>query len=158
MTRLLLFFSLLSVTTQTPTAIDRLQGRWTGTGQVRGQAAKAELAFERVLDGRFTRLNYRFGEDVDGRFEVKFEGHAYYACTAGPNCSGQWFDTLGFVRAITATQTADTLASEWKTAGSEAGKSEYKLGPDGTLAVTDWVRLPDGSFREFARVSYRRAK
>jgi hypothetical protein len=158
MTLLLLLVSMISVSTQTPTAMDRLQGRWTGTGQVRGQAAKAELQFERVLDGRFTRLSYRFGEEVAGRFEVKFEGHAYYRCASAQACTGQWFDTLGFVREITATQTADTLASEWKTAGSEAGKSEYKLGADGTLAVTDWVRLPDGTFREFGRVSYTRAK
>ena len=159
---LILLVSLFSVVTQSPLALDRLEGRWTGTGQVRGQAVRAELQVEKVLDGKFTRLSYRFGEDVPGppkNFAVKFEGHAYYtACPTGQACTGQWFDTLGFVRIISATQTADMLASEWKTAGSEAGKSEYRIAPDGGLVVTDWVRGADGNFREFGRVTYARVK
>jgi len=157
MTTFLLLVSLLILSVspqQSSSAMDRLQGSWTGTGQVRGSAAKAELRFERVLGGKFTRLTYRFGEDIGGKLDVKFEGHAYYVCASAQSCTGQWFDTLGFVRSITAAQTGDTLASEWKTTGGEAGKSEYKLGTDGGLVVTDWVRGADGSFREFGRVSY----
>lgn len=159
---LILLVSWLSVVPQSPLALDRLEGRWTGAGQVRGQAVRAELQFEKVLGGKFTRLSYRFGDELPGppkTFEVKFEGHAYYAaCPTGLACTGQWFDTLGFVRVINATQTTDTLASEWKTAGAEAGKSEYKIAPDGGLVVTDWVRGADGSFREFGRVTYSRVK
>ncbi|HEX5217053.1 MAG TPA: hypothetical protein VFV98_16435 [Vicinamibacterales bacterium] len=159
---LILVFSLLSIVPQSPLALDRLEGGWAGTGQVRGQAVRAELQFEKVLGGRFTRLTYRFGEELPGpprTLAAAFEGHAYYAaCPAGAGCSGQWFDTLGFVRLISATQTADTLASEWKTAGAEAGKSEYKILADGGLVVTDWVRAGHGSFREFGRVTYSRVR
>ena len=159
---LILLVSLFTVVPQAPLVLDRLEGRWAGTGEVRGQRVRAELQFEKVLGGKFTRLSYRFGEELPGSpkpFEVRFEGHAYYAaCPTGQACTGQWFDTLGFVRAITAVQTADTLASEWKTAGAEAGKSEYKIAPDGGLVVTDWVRGADGSFREFGRVAYSRVR
>lgn len=159
---LILLVALVSVFPQSPLALERLEGRWAGTGQVRGQAVRAELQFENILGGKFTRLSYRFGEELPGpprTLEVRFEGHAYYgACPTGQGCTGQWFDTLGFVRIITATQTADTLASEWKTAGAEAGKSEYKIASDGGLVVTDWVRAADGSFREFGRVTYSRVR
>ena len=160
MATLTLLLTLLSARPQpAPLALDRLQGSWTGTGQVSGQPAKAELQFERVLGGKFTRLRYAFGEDVNGTFVLKFEGHAYYAaCPTGEGCGGQWFDTLGFTRKIAATQSSEVLVSEWSTAGSEAGKSEYRFRADGSLVVTDFVRSADGSFREFGRISYTRAK
>jgi len=133
------------------TAIDRLAGRWTGAGTVNGQAVRAQAEFDRVLAGRFTRLQYRFNTGD----RLLFEGHAYYTCDAA-KCRGSWFDSQGSLHVLTGTLTADALTSEWGDGTTPRGRTEYKLTAATTLVVTDWIRTAAGDWREFGKVEYRR--
>jgi hypothetical protein len=135
---------------QTP-AVDRLVGRWSGAGTVNGQTVRAEAQFERVLQGRFTRLQYRFVAPN----QTTFEGHGYYTC-AGTSCRGQWFDSQGSLHVLSGTLTENALTAEWGDGTTPRGRTEYKLTSATTLTVTDWIRTTAGEWREFGRVEYRR--
>ena len=136
------------------TAVARLAGQWTGTGVVNNAQVSAKAEFGPVLANRFMRLAYTF--TVAGVGEV-FEGHAYYACAKDSGtCRGNWFDSQGSAHVLTATQTADTLTSEWGDGTTPRGRTEYRLTGPSTLVVTDWVRTSAGEWRQFGKVEYRR--
>ena len=137
-----------------PTVLGRLTGHWTGSGAVNNAQVKAKAEFGQVLANRFTRLTYTF--TVDGVGDV-FEGHAYYACAKDAGtCRGNWFDSQGSAHVLTATQTADTLTSEWGDGTTPRGRTEYRLTGPSTLIVTDWIRTATGEWGQFGRVEYRR--
>jgi Protein of unknown function (DUF1579) len=138
---------------QAKLALERLEGKWTGAGTVNNQKVRAELDLARVLANRFVQLRYRFVTDGG----AVFEGHAYYgACPAAGACTGHWFDSQGSAHALSATQTADTLTSEWRTGDTPRGRTEYRLTGDTALVVTDFIRAADGTWRQFGQVSYQR--
>lgn len=63
--------------TETPT-LARWEGSWTGEGKYMGQAATQRIQWERLLDGKFTRLTMC----VENGGKTMFEGHAYYRHSA----------------------------------------------------------------------------
>jgi hypothetical protein len=130
--------------------IDRLAGQWSGEGTVNGQRVRADAVFDVVLQGRFTRLQYRF---VAG--PATFEGHGYYTCER-EKCRGQWFDSQGSQHLLSCVQEANSFTAEWSTGTTPRGRTEYKLASATTLVVTDWIRTPAGEWREFGRVEYKR--
>ena len=150
MTAVLLWVWIASAPPQ-PTTMDRLVGRWTGTGTVNGQNVRAQAEFDRPLAARFTRLQYRF-QTGD---RLLFEGHAYYACDTA-KCRGNWFDSQGSLHVLNAAITPDALTSEWGDGTTPRGRTEYKLTGATTLVVTDWIRTATGEWREFGRVEYRK--
>lgn len=136
------------------TPIARLAGQWTGSGVVNNATVSAKAEFGPVLANRFTRLTYVF--TVAGVGDV-FEGHAYYTCAKGADtCRGNWFDSQGSSHILTATQSGDTLTSEWGDGTTPRGRTEYRLVGAANLVVTDWVRTIAGEWRQFGRVEYRR--
>jgi hypothetical protein len=141
----------------TPTALDRLAGRWQGKGSVSGRVVRAELEFRPVLERRFVRLEYNFVAEGAplGTPGNPFSGHAYYgACVA--ECAGHWFDSLGTAYVLKATQNSDVLTSEWSDGTTIKGKTEYRLVGSTGLTVTDWTRTAAGEWRQFGLVTYER--
>ena len=83
--------------TETP-PLARWEGAWTGEGKFFGQAATQRIQWERLLDGKFTRLTMR----VENGGKALFEGHAYYRQTAGTQYEARWFDSQGHLYPINA--------------------------------------------------------
>ena len=72
--------------------LERLQGLWEGEGTWLGAKGRGRLAITPVLEGRFTRLEYRV-ERTAGEAALRFAGDAYYAVNGG-RLSGTPHDTL----------------------------------------------------------------
>lgn len=133
----------------------RWEGRWSGEGKFFGQAAVHHAQWERVLDGKFTRLSMRV-ETPGG--QAMFEGHAYYRQTDGLQFEARWFDSQNHIYQIKAQLEADTLTAFWGEPAKEEGRSVYKLLDGGKqLEVVDSVRTKDGSWKEFGRFVLKRA-
>ena len=124
-----------------PTVLTWLSGQWRGTGTMLGRASEATLSVSPVLDGNFLEFSYRAGS---------FEGRAFYRPAPNGNWQAHWFDNRGISFRIVARAEAQTLTSEWGDAATERGRTVYRLADDGRLHVTDSVRRPDGSYRDFA--------
>jgi hypothetical protein len=135
---------------------DLFAGRWEGTGTILGQASRAELTVERVLDGRFTRLLWLSHIGAPPKTQ-RFEGHAYYSrLRPGGLYTATWFDSSGAVRPIRGGPDGDAVVARWGTAETEQGETTYRrLTPD-TIEVVDRVLGKNGEWREFGRTTLRR--
>ena len=122
-------------------ALTWLTGRWTGPGQTMGAANEADLEIRPVLGGHFLELSYRAGQ---------FEGRAFYGAGSDGGWEAQWFDNRGITFPIAARAEPRLFVAAWGSAETERGRTVYRLAEDGRLHVTDSVRRPDGSYREFA--------
>lgn len=122
-------------------ALDWLAGSWRGPGATMGNADEAQLDVRPALGGRFLEFSYRAG---------RFEGRAFYRTDDGLVWSATWFDSRGVSFGIHAAAEGRMLTSDWGSAETERGRTTYRLADDGRLHVTDEVRRPDGSYREFA--------
>lgn len=130
--------------------LSRLAGSWSGSGDWQGQKAQATLVLEPVLGSSFTRLAYRVTGDVG------FEGTAYYRRAKDGTPEASWFDSDGGIYSIRGVETADSLVASWGPEGKVLGRTTYTLtGPD-ALRVVDEIQARDGTFREFARMTYSR--
>jgi dienelactone hydrolase len=130
--------------------LSRLAGSWSGGGTWQGQSAQASIDIEPVLGSSFTRLVYRVSGDVG------FEGTAYYRRSKQGKLEATWFDSDGATYAIETTEATDALTAAWGPAGKPIGRTRYAVLAGDRLEVVDEIQTRDGSFREFARMTYRR--
>jgi len=128
----------------------RLDGTWTGTGTILGQASRVEMQWTPVLDGRFVRLTFTSHIGPAPKTQ-RFEGHAYYEVRPDGAVRATWFDSSGMTRPITAVVEADAIVSAWGTPETEQGETAYRLVSASALLVVDRVRGKDGQWREFGR-------
>lgn len=144
----------LPAAAQSPAApadvVQRLVGRWTGSGTILGQPSTLELQWTRVLDGKFVRPTHvsRIGPAPK---TTTFEGHAYYEAQPAGGYRATWFDSSGLTRPITAAAAGDALVASWGSASTEEGETTYRLLADGQLEVVDRVKGRNGVWREFGR-------
>lgn len=141
---------------QTESVFKRLGGAWTGEGKAMGMPATLQMSWDWVLGEKFLRLslkNEMKGEN--GQVRV-FEGHAYYQPAEG-KCEGTWFDSRGVSFPIKCSVDGPALTAIWGSTTTEQGKSIYRLLGDEKLEVVDFVKQPDGSWREFGRFVVNRA-
>ncbi len=108
--------------------LEWLQGRWQGTGTMFGRASTARLEFRPALGSSFLELSWR----ASG-----FEGRAFYRPLGEGRWQATWFDNRGISFPIEATLASQTLTANWGSAGTERGRTIYRLLPDGRLEVTD---------------------
>lgn len=128
----------------------RLDGAWTGTGTILGQASSVEMQWTPVLGGRFVRLTFASHIGPPPKTQ-HFEGHAYYEVRPDGRIRATWFDSSGQVRPVEATADASMLAATWGTPETEVGDTTYRLVSDREMSVVDRVRQKDGTWREFGR-------
>lgn len=133
-------------------AFDPLLGKWEATGEMRKVPVRASFRWDKVLNGKFVRMQYATVEIATGK--TLFEGTAYYR----PE-SGTWFDSNGAVYAISwAAATPGKIDSEWGPMGSPYGRSQYAWNGKDELQITDLARNREGAFGAFAKYTARRAK
>lgn len=129
-------------------------GSWTGEGTAFGQKATATLELGPAMDGGATRLDYRL--TVDGTAPMRYFAQGIYRVDAKGGVTGSWSDSHGQNRPVAGQIGANIWAVHWGSADSEIGRSTYGLEADGALIVSDSVLQPDGSWRVFATLRYRR--
>jgi hypothetical protein len=155
---LALLSSLTLAQTPVPPLSARLVGTWRGSGVVTGRASEITMTWERTVGDAFLHLRFRNAMAASSTRPAEvFEGHGYYRVAAdGTSCTGTWIDSRGLILPVACTVATDTFTSDWGGPGTEAGRTRYQIAAAGTLEVTDFVRLPDGQYREFGRSTLRR--
>ncbi|HJR72437.1 MAG TPA: hypothetical protein VJ806_02210 [Luteimonas sp.] len=136
---------------------ESLAGRWTGSGEVSGMAAKVELEFRDALGRRGRHLS--FSNDMrgaDGKV-WPFRAEAFYLCEKSGACSGHWYDTRGMTLPLKTSSQKDRLMVEWGDESTERGRTTYRIDPDGKLRITDEVRGKDGVWKVFGKTVATRA-
>jgi hypothetical protein len=130
-----------------------LAGSWVGEGTLMGRPAAFTISWTPQADGGM-RLDFTNAfRGADGATTPVLAAVATYAVDGGALVA-DWTDDRPQSIAIIATATDSALVSDW-TAPSEEGRTEYRLQPDGTLVVRDWVRS-QGELRPFGEAVYRR--
>ena len=130
-------------------------GSWTGEGQAFGKPATATLEIAEY-EGAATTLAYRLS--IAGAPPVSYSADAQYAVDAKGRLRGKWSDSYGRTRAVAGGVEGATWWTHWGSADVEIGRSTYVLEQGGTLVVSDSILQPDGSWRIFAMLRYRRTK
>lgn len=134
----------------------KLAGHWQGSGEVSGMSASIELQFRPAFGGRGYHLTF------DNRMRGKddkvwpFAAEALYVCDAEGTCRGHWYDSRGMVLPLKATTASDRLVVEWGDAGTERGRTTYRLEGDG-IAITDEVMGKDGAWKVFGETTANRS-
>jgi hypothetical protein len=139
-----------------PIDLEWLVGKWEGGGIHSGRQSKASLEAAIVLGSRYVELSYR--ADLGIRHMGIFEGRAFYWPLDDGGWKAHWFDSWGNKLPVTAAVEGTTLTADWGTAGTEKGRTIYRLIPDGRLEIVDYQLDEDGSRREFARQTLRRLR
>ena len=155
---LCLAFATPTAATQTllPIHLEWLVGKWEGGGTHSGRPSKASLDVAIVLGSQYVELDYRADLGVDGL--RNFEGRAFYWPLRDGGWKGHWFDSWGNKLPVSASVEGTVLTADWGTAGTEQGRTIYRLLPDGRLEIVDYQLREDGSRREFARQTLRRLR
>lgn len=154
----LILLSALASPAQGPSAgrIESLVGAWKGEGKLLGMASRAEMKWEPVLSGRFTRLTYRAEmRTPDGSTQV-FEGHGYYRSLGDGKYAGAWFDSQGDHHPIAAVFQGGALTATWGTEASKLGRTTYQMVGANRLEVIDEIRAKDGAWQQFGRATLSR--
>lgn len=130
-------------------------GNWTGEGQAFGKPATATLDIA-PGEGGGTALTYRL--NIAGTPPVSYSAEAQYVFDTKGRLRGKWSDSYGRTRPVSGSVEGATWWTIWGSADVEIGRSTYVLEEAGTLAVSDSILQPDGSWRLFAMLRYRRTK
>jgi hypothetical protein len=140
--------------------LDRLAGRWTMSGAVRGKPATMQLEVDWVLQHRFLRLQM-----TDVQTPPAYEANVYIGDDPVgdrlvahwlDNFGGWWSETLGYARrtGANARRTAITFVFDYPDGPFH---TTFTLGDDqSTWSVLMQDRAPDGSWRQFAHYAVRR--
>ncbi|ALJ16012.1 hypothetical protein [Sphingopyxis macrogoltabida] len=130
-------------------------GSWSGAGEAFGKPATATLAIA-PGEGGATSLVYRLS--IDGTPPVRYSAEAGYSLDAEGRLHGKWSDSYGRTRPVSGGIEGPVWWTHWGSADVEIGRSTYALDTDGTLTVSDSILQPDGGWRVFAVLHYRRNK
>jgi hypothetical protein len=103
-------------------------GAWRGPGKAMGSPAIGTATWERVLGGRYVRLQMSF---AIGATDPAFGGHAYYNTT---DSSGVWMDSRGARYTIAYRINGDTLDVGWTMGNGMRARSVYVRRLDGRLS------------------------
>lgn len=129
-------------------------GSWAGEGQAFGKPATATLEIAAGESGA-TGLAYRLS--IPGTPPVSYSAEAQYAFDVKGRLRGRWSDSHGRTRPVSGGVEGATWWTTWGSADVEIGRSTYVLEEGETLTVSDSVLQPDGSWRVFAMLHYRRS-
>jgi hypothetical protein len=123
-------------------------GAWRGPGTALTRPAIGEAEWQRVLGGRFVRLDMSF--TPVGADRPAFFGHAYYSTA---DSTGHWIDSQGTYYSLVHAMVGDTLRVRFTLANGAAAESAYWRAPDGALVERTRSRRPTGEWVDF--LSYR---
>ncbi len=143
-----------------PIVLTRLIGDWQGNGTVTGRASAVTMTWSTDLEGTFVHLRFRNAMAPGaGRPAEAFEGRGYYRVTGtGGTGVGTWIDSRGVILPLSVAVTPDSLTTEWGQESTERGRTVYRLSAADTVEILDFVRGPDGQFREFGRTTLTRRR
>ena len=131
-----------------------LEGNWEGEGELMGRSATFVMTWERALNDRFLRLDFKNAFADTDPVQSVLESHAYYLL-GDSIITGQWMDSRGVILSLRARVVGAALVTDWT--GEESGRTEYRVIDENALEVIDYVRV-EGEYRPFAKARYRRVR
>jgi hypothetical protein len=144
---------LLTTTAAAEPSLKRFGGDWSGAGSFQGAPSTVNARFAPLYDGKFWTLDVEVGFADPAGKPASFNGRATYPVTATGLRTGDWIDSAGNDYAIEPTLENDVLVVLWK---DGAGKSEYRIEPDGDLRIEDFARGAGKRWRRFAHAELKR--
>lgn len=139
-----------------PAVFGLLAGDWVGEGTLLGRPAAFTIRWT-LSSVSEARLDFTNGfRDRTGVVTPVLEAVAIYTVTPSGQVVASWADNRPQAIEIEADVSDSTVVSHW-TAPAERGRTEYRLEPDGTMTVRDWV-FSDGELRPFGEALYRRSR
>ena len=138
-----------------PTGHLALLGSWSADCDAWGTPARCTLVWSQGLHASQLTVDYRIDARADGA--AIFSGGGVYRTLAGGALDGYWYDSGGAIHPLAAAWGENTLTTHWGVAGSEQGRTRYRITDDGRLEVTDWS-LGESEWRQFMQVTYDRSE
>lgn len=133
----------------------QLEGHWLSQDDSGEKRSLSVIHVGKDLGGKFYRLDYRFGELVDGRYLPGFHGKAHYRVVGDCEYEAYWVDNSGDLLNIAASCDAATLVARWGSEQAQRGETRYQLVGENAMLVVDRVLVKD-RWQEFSRKSYNR--
>jgi len=142
---------------QLPDIVKALSGSWSGEGTLLGGDARFFMAWDRALNGAFARLTFHNARVSPNGVDTVLTAIGYYRPLTGASDSltGIWLDTRGMMLPLSGVAADSTLTVWWGGAGTERGKTVYRVTGFDSAVVIDSVAV-GGGWREFGRAHYRR--
>lgn len=136
----------------TSSFFDNLEGSWVGKGTLFGTPATFTMNWQKVLSGKFTKLDFSNSYSNQEGKTQGMQSEAYYRLD-GSTPIGHWFDTRGVSFALKYSVEDNVLTVLWGDPKTEEGKTEYSLVGPNQVRVKDYV-LRDGNFSQFGEAVY----
>lgn len=152
---LLLCFSLTLANVKaqsTSSFFDNLDGSWVGKGTLFGTPAAFTMTWQKVLSGKFAKLDFSNSfKNQEGETQG-MQSEAYYSLDES-TAIGHWFDTRGVSFGLKFSVKDNVLTVLWGDPKTEEGKTEYSVISSNQVKVKDYV-LRDGDYSQFGEAVY----
>lgn len=132
-------------------AIVMLEGRWRADCGSFATGAHCLLIWSVGLHSNLMKVQYQVTAATGQRL---FAGEGMYRSQGG-EFVGYWTDTNGSLHPLQSEWTDNALLTHWGQPETEEGRTRYAINADGSISVTDWVRV-NGEWRQFMHADYQR--
>lgn len=149
-----IFFAVIQTALGQTKIQDNLSGEWTGLGKLFGGDASFTMKWEPALNGKFLRLVFQNNYTANGKNYV-MDAEAFYKQVSDTSFTGTWFDSRGMVLPLRSVIRNNTFITEWGSAETERGKTEYELTDKNNLEARDFI-WRNGQWQFFGQASYKR--
>lgn len=136
-----------------PSGTYRLLGSWSADCSAWGTPARCTLAWSEGLHPSQIIIQYAIAAQSDGA--AIFSGKGVYRVLSDNAFDGYWHDSGGAIHPLAASWDKGALTTYWGIAGSEQGRTRYRITDADQLEVTDWS-LGESAWRQFMQVTYDR--
>ena len=133
---------------------EKLIGSWEGRGQLLGNRASFQMAWEMVLDGQFARLDFKNESFQPDSSSMVFKAIGLYNISSD-SITGTWSDSRGVTLNLSGSIDGNTLRIDWHKEGFEEGYTLYRLTGQHQMEVKDFVKR-NGAMVQFGQALYRR--
>jgi hypothetical protein len=133
---------------------DAMVGKWVGEGTLMGRPARFTADWSARDDGFYVLSFTNAFAGSDGQVTPVLSAVATYL-PRGQEATGVWLDTRPQRIELSSVLSETSIVTTW-VAPDERGRTEYRLEPDGSLRVLDFVET-DGQMHPFGEALYTRA-
>jgi len=148
------FLALPSIKAQSSASFfEKIEGDWSGTGELFGTPATFKMSWHEVLSGQFFHLQFSNSFKNQNGNTQGIEAKAFYRLDESTESSGYWFDSRGVMFGLKFSIKENQLIVLWGDPEIEEGKTEYRLIDGERIEVKDYVKR-NGTFSQFGEAVY----
>ncbi len=148
------FFASPSIRAQSSVSFfEKVEGDWSGIGELFGTSATFKMSWQKVLSGQFIHLHFSNSFKNQNGNTQGIESRAYYRLDESTESSGYWFDSRGVMFGLKFSIKQNELTVLWGNPETEEGKTRYRLIEGNRIEVKDYVKR-NGTFNQFGEAVY----